>query len=81
MGLLEDLGDESKFPDIRRAWCSVCSLLKTLPPKESQALKLRMDNARISHMSISAVLTDNGYPISDSTVGRHRRNRCTGVAR
>ena len=81
MGLLEDLGDESKFPDIRRAWCSVCSLLKTLPPKESQALKLRMDNARISHMSISAVLTDNGYPISESTVGRHRRNRCTGVAR
>jgi hypothetical protein len=81
MGLLEDLGDESKFPDIRRAWCSVCSLLKTLPPKESQALKLRMDNARISHMSISAVLTDNGYPISDSTVGRHRRSRCTGVAR
>jgi len=81
MGLLEDLGDESKFPDIRRAWCSVCSLLKTLPPKEAQALKLRMDNSRISHMSISTVLTDNGYPISDSTVGRHRRNRCTGVAR
>lgn len=81
MGLLEDLGDESKFPDSRRAWCSVCSLLKQLSPKESEALKLRMDNARITHTSIAAVLSDNGYSISDSTIGRHRRNRCTGVAR
>jgi hypothetical protein len=81
MGLLEDLGNESKFPDSRRAWCSVCNLLKQLSPKESEALKLRMDNSRITHMSISAVLTDNGYPVSDSTVGRHRRGRCTGVAR
>ena len=52
-----------------------------IPPKESEALKLRMDNARITHISISAVLTDNGHPISDSTIGRHRRGRCTGVAR
>jgi hypothetical protein len=81
MGLLEDLGDESKFPNSRRAWCSVCNLLKQLSPKESAALKLRMDNSRITHMSISAVLTDNGHPISDSTIGRHRRGRCTGVAR
>lgn len=81
MGLLEDLGDESKFPDIRRAWCSVCTLLKELPSKESEALKLRMDNTRITHMAISNVLKDNGYSISDSTIGRHRRNRCTGVAR
>ena len=81
MGLLEDLGDESKFPEVRRAWCSVCSLLKQLPPKESEALKLRMDNPRISHTSIASILTDNGYPISDTTIGRHRRKRCNGVAR
>jgi hypothetical protein len=81
MGLLEDLGNESNFPESRRAWCSVCNLLKELPPKESEALKMRMSNTRITHISISAVLTNNGYPISDSTIGRHRRNRCTGVAR
>jgi hypothetical protein len=81
MGLLEDLSDESKFPDTRRAWCSVCTLLNELPPRESAALQLRMDNKRITHMSISGVLTENGYPISDSTIGRHRRGRCTGVAR
>ena len=81
MGLLEDLGNESNFPDARRAWCSVCDLLGKLPAKEQQALKLRMENKNITHMSISHVLKNNGYSISDSTVGRHRRGRCTGVAR
>ncbi len=81
MGLLEDLGDESKFPPPRRAWCAVCDLLTKLPPKETQALKVRLDNPNISHMSIANVLKDNNYPVSDSTVGRHRRGRCTGVAR
>jgi hypothetical protein len=81
MGLLEDLGNESNFADVRRAWCSVCTLLKDLPEKESQALKLRMENKNITHMSIANVLKDNNYPISDNTIGRHRRGRCTGVAR
>jgi hypothetical protein len=81
MGLLEDLGNESNFPNVRRAWCSVCELLKKLPEKESQALKVRLDNANITHMSISLVLKNNDYAISDSTIGRHRRGRCTGVAR
>jgi hypothetical protein len=44
-------------------------------------LKLRMNNKNITHMAISGVLTNNGYPISDSTIGRHRRGRCAGVAR
>jgi len=81
MGLLEDLGNESNFPTVARAWCTVCSLLKQLQPKESQALQTRLDNKNISHMSISLVLKNNGYSISDSTVGRHRRGRCSGVAR
>jgi hypothetical protein len=81
MGLLEDLGNDSNFPHPRKAWCSVCELLKKLSPKESQALQVRIDNKNITHMAISSVLTNNGYPISDSTIGRHRRGRCTGVAR
>jgi len=81
MGLLEDLGDDNNFPNARRAWCTVCELLKQLPPKESQALKLRMDNKNITHMAIAAVLKNNNHNISDSTIGRHRRGRCTGVAR
>jgi hypothetical protein len=81
MGLLEDLGNESNFPTVSRAWCTVCTLLKDLPDKERQALQQRMDNKNITHTAISAVLTANDYPISDSTIGRHRRGRCTGVAR
>lgn len=81
MGLLEDLGDENNFPAVRRAWCTVCELLKQLPPKESQALQLRLDNKNISHMAISVVLKNNNHAISDSTIGRHRRGRCTGVTR
>jgi hypothetical protein len=81
MGLLEDLGNESNFPNASRAWCTVCTLLKELQAKESQALQLRLDNKNISHMSISQVLKSNGYSISDSTIGRHRRGRCSGVAR
>jgi hypothetical protein len=81
MGLLEDLGNDSNFPHSRRAWCSVCELLKKLPLKENQALQARMGNKNITHMAISSVLTNNGYPISDSTIGRHRRGRCSGVAR
>lgn len=81
MGLLEDLGNESKFPKARRASCSVCDLLTKLLPKESEALKLRLNNANITHMSISHVLRENNYSISDSTIGRHRRGRCTGVVR
>ena len=81
MGLLEDLGNESNFPDARRAWCTVCELLKELLPKESEALKLRIDNKNITHMANATVLKNNGQPISDSTVGRPRRGSCTGVTR
>ena len=81
MGLLEDLDDENNFPIVRRAWCSVCELLKQLSPNEKQALQLRMDNKNITHTAISNVLKNNGHNISDSTMGRHRRGRCTGVTR
>jgi len=81
MGLLEDLGNESNFPSVTRAWCSVCTLLKNLSPLESKALQQRMDNPKISHMAIHEVLKKNDYSISDNTIGRHRRGRCSGVAR
>jgi hypothetical protein len=81
MGLLEDLGNESNFPVTRRAWCSVCEMLKTLSDAERKALMSRLENKAITHMSLSIVLKNNGYEISDSTLGRHRRGVCQGVAR
>lgn len=81
MGLFEDLNNEQNFPITRRAWCTVCELLNELPPKEKEALQLRMDNKNITHTALSAVLNNNGHPISDSTIGRHRRGRCNGATR
>lgn len=81
MGLLEDLGNESNFPKSRRAWCSVCELIKDLDSKESEALKSRLNNKTITHAALSEVLRKNGYEISSSTLGRHRRGICTGDAK
>ena len=81
MGLLEDLGNESNFPKTKRAWCSVCELLGNLTDKEAEMLKARMTLKQITHVSISEVLKKNGYEVSDSTIGRHRRGVCQGVAK
>ena len=81
MGLLEDLCNESNFPVTRRAWCSVCELLKKIGHTERKALISRLENKAITHISLSVVLKNNGYEISDSTIGRHRRGVCQGVAK
>lgn len=78
MGLLEELIDEKNFPKTRRAWCSVCELLKDLPEADSAALKMRLESKTITHNALSEVLKRNGYEISSSTLGRHRRKLCTG---
>ena len=80
MGLLEDLKNEANFPKARRALCSVCSLLHGLPKAEATLLQERFDDKKISHTALSKVLRDNGYSVSDSVVGRHRRRVCAGVA-
>ncbi len=80
MGLLEDLKNEANFPKARRALCSVCSLLDGLQKAEATLLQERFEDKKISHTSLSKVLRDNGYSISDSVIGRHRRKVCAGVA-
>lgn len=80
MGLLEDLKNEANFPKARRALCSVCSLLLSLPKAEATLLQERFDDKNINHVSLSKVLRDNGISISDSVIGRHRRKVCAGVA-
>lgn len=80
MGLLEDLGNESNFPKAKRAWCSICELIKDLPEKESEVFVARMLIKDITHSSLALVLKKNGYEISQSTVSRHRRGLCSGDA-
>jgi hypothetical protein len=80
VGLLEDLGNESNFPKAKRAWCSICELIKDLPEKESEVFVARMLIKDITHSSLALVLKKNGYEISQSTVSRHRRGLCSGDA-
>lgn len=80
MGLLEDLKNEANFPKARRALCSVCSLMQSLPKAEATLLQERFDDKQVSHIALAKVLRDNGYSISDSVIGRHRRKVCAGVA-
>lgn len=81
MGLLEDLQDDNNFPSPRKDSCSVCSLLKKLPEKESKALQARLDDKYIGHVALARVLQQNEISISDSVMGRHRRGVCRGGAR
>jgi hypothetical protein len=81
MGLLEDLGNESNFPTTRRAWCTVCEMIKKVSPAEAKLFNERLANKTITHTSLSLVLKKNGFDISDSTIGRHRRGVCQGVAK
>lgn len=81
MGLLEDLSNESNFPKPKRAWCSVCELIKSLPEKEAAAFKMRLTSKTITHAALTAVLKKNGHEISSATIGRHRRGICTGDAK
>ena len=79
MGLLEDLKNEANFPSARRALCSVCKLVQDLPKAEATLLQERFDDKHVSHTALSAVLKANGYQISESVVGRHRRKVCAGA--
>jgi len=81
MGLLEDLNNESNFPPQVRAWCSVCTMMEQVSKEERKAIQERFDNRAISHIALSKVLRANGYDLSDSVIGRHRRGACKGVAR
>lgn len=81
MGLLEDLKNEANFPSARRALCSVCSVMQGLPKAEATLLQERFDDKLVSHIALAKVLRNNGYSISDSVIGRHRRKVCAGVVR
>ena len=81
MGLLDDLKNENNFIAVRRAWCSVCTLIAKLPKEEGKILKERVDNLEITHRALSKVLKANGHNVSDGTLGRHRRGDCQGVAK
>lgn len=80
MSLADDLAKDDSFVKVQSLFCGVCQLLEKLPQEESVLLQKRMSDPLITHMSLSRVLRNNGYNISDGVMGRHRRGSCTRVA-
>lgn len=58
------------------ARCRTCVLLKELPTEEAEALKVALEDSRISNAGLAAILKAEGYSIADSTVRRHRKGEC-----
>lgn len=79
MGLLDDLSDDNSFGKAQSLFCGVCRILAELPKAESELLKKRLEDKKISHTNISKVLKKNDIQLSDSVIGRHRRKVCSGV--
>jgi hypothetical protein len=63
-------------PPVIGGVCRTCTLLKTLPKGEAEALQSALDDERISNASLSRILKEEGFTIGESTVRRHRKNEC-----
>ena len=74
MSLAERLSDYS--PPKIGGECRTCSLLKTLPKGEAEALQAALDDPKYSNAALSKILKAEGYQIADSTVRRHRKAEC-----
>jgi hypothetical protein len=81
MGLLDDLSNVEAFGKAQSLFCGVCTLLGELSVEERELLTKRMAEPKVSHTALSRILKENGYPISDGVIGRHRRGICSGVAK
>jgi hypothetical protein len=58
------------------AACRTCALLKSLPEKEAEALRVALADKRFSNGGLSRILRDEGYKIAESTLRRHRKGEC-----
>lgn len=72
---LSDRIAEYKPPRIGGS-CKMCSLLVSLPEKDSAALRGAVDDARISNAGLARILKEEGFQIQETTVRRHRKSEC-----
>lgn len=59
--------------------CTTCKVIADASPDDRDALLAAMDDPRISNAGISRILREEGYPIGDSAVRRHRKGECKGL--
>jgi len=60
--------------------CKLVDIAAQLSDDDRKALIAALDS-KMSHPAISRALTSEGLPISSSTIGRHRKNRCDCLVR
>lgn len=59
-----------------RPVCSVAKVLEVLDEKDAAVLRAALANPDVTAAAIEAVLGANGHTVRQSTVSRHRRQRC-----
>lgn len=67
---LEDLGEAVPRSN-QKGYCKVCDFMATMPDTRREALSSAISR-KISGAKISKIMTNHGYPTSETAVRRHR---------
>ena len=57
-----------------RSDCKVCNTLSVLDEEDHTALSNALKDNDVSKTDIARVMTDNGFPVSETSVRRHIKN-------
>ena len=60
--------------------CTVCRALVSLDKADADALNAAMDDVTISNSGLAQIMRDEGIPIAETTVRRHRKKQCKGYS-
>ena len=74
MGLLDALASE---PPRKSRPCSLGDWIATLTPDEATAIRAAIAGHDRTHRDLARIITDNGHPVSYSTIAVHRRGECS----
>lgn len=74
MGLADDLRNiPSGGVNLPGPACTVYKIIQQLEAQDAVQLEKLIDDKSVTGSSIAGVLTQNGYPVSDKTILRHRK--------
>lgn len=81
MGLIDDLNNLDNFGTLQGPRCTVCNLLRTLPPADAEALTAVLAGDDVPYAKLSRALASNGHRIAAGTLSRHKAGECVGTKR
>ena len=75
MGLLDEIGAASK---VRNRTCIIVEIIDELAIEDARELQQALDNAAMTHVAITRVLVNRGYPVAPNgkQVANHRNGSC-----